>query len=765
MDKLPFTLATNTRLDRWVRIHGDGTVSVLTGRVEIGQGIVSAMAQMAADELDVALERVRMPAVDTTRSPDEGTTSGSRSVEEGGTALRYACAEVRDLLLQTAARKLGATLESLTVEDGTIRVRGRDDTVTYWQLAPEVDLARDAIGDVQPKAAAALKIVGREVKRVDIPDKLFGAAYVHDLDLPGMLHARVVRPPSYRARLQAVDLEAVRALAGVATVVREGSFLGVVASREEQAIKAAHALAKSARWTEQADLPDVDALPAFLSSQPTDDEVLSESSLPTGPAVRELASDYSRPYLAHASIGPSCAVARWNADGTLEVWSHCQGPYPLRDEIGRILGIDRASIVVRHMEGAGCYGHNGADDAAFDAVIIARAVPGSPVRLQWTREDEFGWEPFGPAMFVRMRGGVDASGRIAGWQQDHYTNRHVCRPGRHPNPGLLAAWHFDQGHEPPPTIDLPLSSGGASQRNAVPGYVFRNHRVVNHTLRTMPVRVSTLRALGAYINVFAIESFMDELAAAAGVDALELRLRHLDDARARAVLEAVAECAGWHTRSHADRDRSTGLGIGYARYKGLGNYVACIAEVVVERTVRVPRVWTALDCGRIVNPDGIRNQAEGGIVQATSWTLKEQVRFDRTRITSRNWDAYPILTFAEAPQVETDRRSRRLRRFMAQQLPSWNKSVLDRWVKRAFEQADPTRPTIAHGGVAPHLPQLDGTDSHMWLGWHRGEVSELAELARLIPRLVRFVSEFGAQSVPDDAERLIDTSRWPELDW
>jgi CO/xanthine dehydrogenase Mo-binding subunit len=653
MEKLPFTLATNTRLDRWVRIHGDGTVSVLTGRVEIGQGIVSAMAQMAADELDVALERVRMPPVDTTLSPDEGTTSGSRSVEEGGTALRYACAEVRDLLLQTAARKLGTTLESLSVEDGTIRVRGRDETLTYWELAPEVDLSRDATGDVQPKPAAALKLVGREVQRCDIPDKLLGAAYVHDLELPGMLHGRVVRPPSYRARLQAIDVEAVRALPGVVTVVREGSFLGVIAEREEQAIAAAQALARSARWSERSDLPDADSLPAFLTSQPTDDEVLSEASAQAGSPAQELAAAYSRPYLAHASLGPSCAVARWNADATLEVWTHCQGPFPLREEIGRILGIEREQIVVRHMEGAGCYGHNGADDAAFDAVLVARAVPGRPVRLQWMREDEFGWEPFGPAMLVRMRGAVDASGRIVAWQQDHYTNRHICRPGRHPNPGLLAAWHFDQGHEPPPTIDLPLSAGGSSQRNAVPGYALPNHRVVNHTLQAMPVRISTLRALGAYINVFAIESFMDELAAAAGVDALEFRLRHLHDERARAVLEAVASRAGWGTRAQADRDNATGLGIGYARYKGFGNYVACIAEVVVERTVRVPRIWTALDCGRIVNPDGIRNQAEGGIVQAASWTLKEQVRFDHTRITTRNWDTYPILTFAEAPRVDT----------------------------------------------------------------------------------------------------------------
>ena len=650
-DKLPFSLATNRRLDRWVKINADGTVDVLTGKVEIGQGIVTAMAQMAADELDVALERVRMHAVDTTRSPDEGVTSGSRSVEEGGTAMRYACAEVRDLFLQAAARKLGATLESLSIDDGSITVRGRTESTSYWQLAPEVDVARDASGDVLPKAASALKIVGRNVRRLDIPDKLFGAAYVHDLDLPGMLHARVVRPPSYRAKLASLDDTAARAAPGLVAVVREGSFLGVVTEREEQAIKAAQLLARGARWNEEADLPDVDDLAAFLTAEPTDDDVLSSKTAATAPAVRTLSATYTRPYLAHASIGPSCAIARWSEGGKLEVWSHCQGPYPLRDEIGKILAIDKAGIVVHHMEGAGCYGHNGADDAAFDAVLLARAVPGRPVRLQWSREDEFGWEPFGPAMVVRMQAALDQRGEIVGWRQDHYTNKHVCRPGRHPNPGLLAAWHLDKGHQPPPTIDLPLAMGGASQRNALPGYEFANERVVNHTLKSMPVRISTLRALGAYINVFSIESFLDELAATSGTDPIEFRLRYLKDPRARAVVEAVASIANWQPNAKGDGQR--GMGIGYARYKGFGNYVAVIAEVAVDRVVRVPSVWTALDCGRIVNPDGITNQAEGGIVQATSWTLKERVRFDRTRITTRNWEDYPILTFAEAPRVET----------------------------------------------------------------------------------------------------------------
>lgn len=651
VDKIPFALATSRRLDRWVRVNSGGTVSVTTGKVEIGQGIVSAMAQMAADELDVGLHRVRMVPCNTVQSPDEGTTSGSRSVEEGGTAMRYACAEVRDLFLQAAARKLNASLESLSVDDGTIRVRGRDDTLTYWQLVPQVDIARDATGDVPPKQSAQLKIVGRDFPRVDIPQKVFGGAYVHDLELPGMLHARVVRPPSYRARLQSIDETAARGLPGIVTVHRQGSFVGVIAEREEITVKAATLLAKSARWSESADLPDVDDLRGFLTAAPADVEVLSEKTGNTGTAKHSHRAAYSRPYIAHASIGPSCAVARWGDGGTLEVWSHCQGPYPLRDEIARILKIDVKGIVVRHMEGAGCYGHNGADDAAFDAVLLARAVPGRPVRLQWMREDEFGWEPYGPAMYVEMQGAVDAQGNVTDWRQDHYGNRHVCRPGRHPNPGLLAAWHWDMGFEPPPAIDPPLAIGGGSHRNAVPGYAFSNQRVTNHTVKAMPVRISTMRALGAYLNVFAIESFVDELAALAGIDPVEFRLRHHKDPRARAVIEAAAKLAGWN--AHARSDGQRGMGIGYAQYKGIGNYVAVVAEVVVNRRVRVPRVWCALDSGRVVSPNGIRNQAEGGVVQATSWTLREQVRFDRTRITSRNWEDYPILTFEEAPHVQT----------------------------------------------------------------------------------------------------------------
>ncbi|NBR28120.1 MAG: xanthine dehydrogenase family protein molybdopterin-binding subunit, partial [Betaproteobacteria bacterium] len=508
---LPPTLGNNRRLDRWVRINGDGTVTVRSGKVEIGQGIVSAMAQVAAEELDVDYTRIRMLPVDTTQSPDEGSTSGSRSVEEGGTSMRQACAEVRDLFLQAAAQKLNASLERLEVDDGTIRLRGGNQALTYWQLAAEVDLSREATGQVKPKERSELATVGRPLPRLDIPAKLAGAAFIHDLELPGMLHGRVLRPPSYRATLQAFDAAAARALPGVVAVVQENNFIGVVAVREEQAVKALQVMAKTTRWNEKADLPDEHALPAYLLAQPTEDEVLSGQSAAAvaGEAGKRTAAEgvhfsavYTRPYLAHASIGPSCALAWWH-DGLLEVWSHSQAIFPLRAELSKILQRDKESIVVRHAEGAGCYGHNGADDAALDAVYLARAVEGRPVRLQWMREDEFGWEPFGPAMVVKLEGAIDAAGIVAHWDEQIWGNRHLTRPGRHPNPGLLAAWHADPSLTPPPAIDMPVAMGGGGHRNAVPYYDFQNERVINHAVQPTPLRVSTLRALGAHLNVFA----------------------------------------------------------------------------------------------------------------------------------------------------------------------------------------------------------------------------------------------------------------------
>ena len=647
---LPPGLARNSRLDRWVEVRTDGVVEVRTGKVEIGQGIVSALAQIAAEELDVDYARIRMIPADTGRSPNEGVTAGSRSTMDGGGALRQACAEVRDAFLQAAARRLNAGVDELFVRDGTVHRKASNESATYWELSAEVDLSRDADGRVAPKRADQLTLVGKPLPRVDLPDKVAGAGvYVHDLELPGMLHGRVVRPPSYRAVLQAVDGRRVETMPGVRAVVRDGRFLGVVAQREEQAVAAAAALAKGAVWQEAEDLPDVDALPAFLRSRPSTAKVLSEKGAPQESSAHAVSASYSRPFLAHASIGPACAVARVQ-DGAIEVWCHSQSIHPTRLDIAKTLGVAPDTITVRHVQGAGCYGHNAADDAALDAVLLARVVEGHPVRLQWSHEDELAWSPFGPAMVVAMNGKVDDAGRIVDWRHELWSNPHIARPGLQESPSLLAAWHLDRPFAQPPGIDALPGILPTSERNAVPIYDFPNQRVVLNALERLPVRTGTLRAIGGFLNTYAIECFMDELAHAAGVDPVELRLRHLRDERAIAVIKAVRERSGLASRSR--RDGTRGMGLGFARYSNEAAYAAVVVEVEAGETIKVVRAVAVVDCGRTINPDGVSNQVEGGIVQAISWVLKEQVRFDRTRITTRTWDDYPILRFSEAPPVE-----------------------------------------------------------------------------------------------------------------
>jgi nicotinate dehydrogenase subunit B len=647
---LPPTLLANPELNRWLEFQPEGKVTLRSGKVELGQGIVSAIAQIAAEELDIAYSRVCTLPVDTRVSPNEGSTTGSRSIQEGGEGMRQACAEIRHAFLQVAAAKLGIDASQLFIVDGVIHAPGCVQTLSYWQLASGVSLG-NAEGHARPKPASDYQQVGQSLPRLDIVNKITGAAFIQDIDLPDMLHGRLARPPSFNARLVTLDEAPVRALPGVRAVLRRGSFVGVVAEREDQAIKAMQTLASSCEWEEHSNLPDVDALPDFLMSQPSEDEILCNEVSEVSASGQRLTAIFTRPYLAHASIGPSCALAWWRGD-TVEVWSHSQSIYALRDEIAKILGLPVSLVVVQHAEGAGCYGHNGADDVAFDAVLLAQAVKGQPVRVQWMREDEFAWEPLGPAMAVKLEGTVSPEGFISEWREQIWGNRHISRPGRHPAPGLLAAWHFDEGLATPAPVDMPLHMGGGSQRNAVPYYDFPTKNVVNHATLTVPVRTSALRALGAYLNVFAIESFMDELAAAADVDPVEFRLRHLSDERARAVIRAAVAKSGW--KPGAPGDGSTGIGIGFARYKNIGNYCAVVAEVEVAETVRVVRVVAAVDCGRIINPDGVLNQCEGGIVQATSWALKEQMRFDRTRITSRTWADYPILKFSEVPRVEIE---------------------------------------------------------------------------------------------------------------
>jgi len=646
--KRPGSLEKNPRLSQWLRVHRDGTVSIYSGKVEIGQGILTALAQIAADELGIALERIRMVPADTTVSPDEGVTSGSLSIEDSGVALRSACAHARALLLESAAARLAVSARDLQVADGAVQGGGR--STSFWECADDALLDREIDQTAALRSPGDYGVVGKPTPRRDLPDKIAGRPrFIQDMTLPRMLYGRIVRPPHNFAGLISLDDGKVKSMPGLAAIVRDGGFIGVLAEREEVAISAQRTLRLTTSWKE-IDPPPRD-VHAWLKEHAAEHGVVSEKENADvkSRAAKVLEASYTKPYISHASIGPSCAIAQIEG-GKLMVWSHSQGIFNLRRDLALALAMREDAIVVRHVEGAGCYGHNGADDAALDAALLARAAGGRPVQVQWMRDDEFAWAPCGPAMALSLRAALDAHGNIVDWHHELWSNGHSSRPGRAEGPALAAAWHLARPHERPSAINIPLPAG-AADRNAIPIYDFPNQRVVNHYVREMPVRTSALRSLGAYANVFAIESFMDELAQAAGIDLIAFRLRHLKDPRGRAVIEAAVRRAGWSRWKPAE---GRGHGIGFARYKNLGAYCAAVAEVEVGHEVRVERLILAVDVGLVINPDGVINQIEGGAIQSTSWTLKEQVKLGERGIASLGWEDYPILKFSEAPAVEVE---------------------------------------------------------------------------------------------------------------
>jgi len=644
---LPKNLAANPLLSSWVSVDADGVVNVRVGKVELGQGILTALAQLAADELDVDLTQVRMRPANTASGPDEGLTSGSMSVADSGAAVRLVAANVRALFVSEAAHRWQVAAGQVTVKAGRIASPHAPDATSYAALSDAVDLGVAADAGVPVKTPEQQRVAGTSAARLDLPDKVAGRArFIHDLRLPGQLFGRVVRPPSPGAQLVAVDASAVAGLD--VQVVRDGSFLGVIGADEAVANRAVETLRSSATWEERDTLPDEDDLDTYLRAGPHETIPVVQDEPAAPRRGRRMRATYSRPFIAHASMAPSCGVAWWQADGRLAVWSHSQGIHNLRDAIAQALNLDSASVTVEHAEGAGCYGHNGADDAAFDAVLLARAAQGRPVQVQWTRRDELSWSPFGSAMTADVDATVDEQGRITSWTYDVWSQGHTARPGYAGTPGLLAATHLDHPWTYPAPADPPTARGSGTTRNAVPIYGVPHRRITGHRLVETAIRSSALRSLGAYLNVFAIESSMDELALLVGQDPLAYRLAHLDDERGRRVLQTAAEAAGWGQ----DRPEAVGMGIGFARYKDRGAYCAVVAEVEAVHDVRVRRLTIAVDVGQVVNPDGVRNQIEGGATQATSWTLKERVRFDRRRVTSDDWESYPILRFSEAPRID-----------------------------------------------------------------------------------------------------------------
>jgi nicotinate dehydrogenase subunit B len=642
----PGSLKQAPFLDSWIRIDADGGITAFTGKAELGQGFKTAFQQIAAEELDVPFESLKVVTADTRFTANEGYTSGSNSMKDSGTAIQNAAAQVRGLLVAEAARRLDLPVENLRTDNGAvIAPDGR--RLRYGELVAADMLHVQAQPKSKLKDPAAFKVMGQPIPRVDIPAKVTGgAAYVQDMRLPGMVHARVVRPPSYGAQLTDCDTSVVEKLPGVVKVVRDGNFLAVVATKQFQAIKAMAALSSAAKWKETPSLPKQDDLLQVLTSLPSQDTTIFQQGNPSAAGQKTIEASYTRPYQAHGSIGPSCAVAQF-VDGAMTVWTHTQGVYPDRQGIAEMLRMPPASVRCIHVEGSGCYGHNGADDAAADAALVARALPGVPVRVQWTREQEHAWEPFGPAMVTKLKASLDGEGKISDWNFEVWSNTHSMRPGGAGS--MLAAQHMAQPFAVPAPKPLALPEGGGD-RNAIPIYKFPNAQVVHHFIPKMPVRISAMRALGAYHNVFSIESFMDELATVAGADPVEFRLKHLDDPRGRDAITTAAQQFGWKKDQKAPRDR--GYGFAFARYKNLAAYCAIASEVEVNRETGRPRLLravAAVDAGQVVNPDGLINQIEGAIVQSMSWTLYESVTFDDTRITSIDWQTYPILRFNAVP--------------------------------------------------------------------------------------------------------------------
>jgi len=648
-DTLPLSIVNNRRLEKWLRFQPDRTLRLAVGKVELGQGNVTALAQIAADELDLDLDRITVLSGDTQDAPDEGQTTSSQSIEVSGRSVRLITAEFRARVLDRLAQRLNCSPGEITVEDGAFR---RGDAPTghdYWSFTAAEDFARDIEGNATPKPPSAYRVVGQPIPRRDLPAKITGAAFIHDMVRPDMLHARVLRQPGRGATLASLNEAAVRRAGGGAfRILRLGNFVAFVGPDETVVQSAAVAAPLHARWENVPHLtPDMQEA-AWLVGQQSNDRLLYDETPPvaTGTVVQ---ASYSRPYIAHASMAPSCALAEFR-NGRLEVWSHTQGVYPLRASLANVLGMQPDNITVRHAHGAGCYGHNGADDVAVDAAVIAREIPLHCIRVQWRREEEFGFEPLGSAMHVTVRAALDDGGKPLDWTTEIWSATHVQRPSTGGN--MLTHEALPTPPPDPRPGDPPEAAGGGGTRNGLPLYDFPAKRIVHHLVLRPPVRTSALRGLGALPNVFALECFMDELAEQAGVDPVRYRLSLLSDLRARRLIENVAERCDWASRGPAGSGR--GVGLGWARYKNKAAYAAVAVEVEVEQEVRVRRAWCAADAGLVINPDGARNQLEGGIVQAISMTLKEQMRLDAEGRTSLDWDAYPILRFSEVPEISTE---------------------------------------------------------------------------------------------------------------
>ena len=644
--ELPDDLQPFPSLDSWIKLTPDGRAQVFTGKVELGQGIMTALLQVAAEELDMPANRLSIVTADTARTPDEGLTAASHSMQYGGPAIRLAAANARMHLLRQAAQMLGVDETDLsTTGEATILARnGR--SIGYGAIAATLSLHVAAVADAPLRRPETFRTMGQDLPRLDIPAKVTGGpSFIQDMRLPGMLHARVIRAPAEGMKLALPPRNEIEAIPGLHALVQNGDFVAVVCEKEWDAIRIMRRLMAGASHRTGPAIPAGD-IASLLKALPAQDYPIEQVSHPTASPVKRIKASYSRPWYSHGSIGPSCAIAQM-VGGELTIWSHSQGIFDVRRVASSLLDLPQDRIHAIHVQGSGCYGQNGADDVAADAALIAAAVPERPIRLQWMREQEFGWEPLGAGMVTEVEAGLDALNRIVTWTYDVWSAPHNTRPTA--ANGVLAGWEVANPFQPPDNQPIPMPAGDGS-RNSNPLYALPNMDVNFHFIPKAPFRSSALRSLGAHLNVFSIESMFDELAVAAQIDPLDLRLNHMDDTRARAVMTAGAETFGW--RSRRKTGKFHGFGMGFARYKNLGAYCSVFMEITVEQDtgiICVQRAHAAVDCGEVVNPDGVRNQVEGGIIQSLSWCTQEELSYNADRRTSFDWSSYPILRFSDVP--------------------------------------------------------------------------------------------------------------------
>jgi CO/xanthine dehydrogenase Mo-binding subunit len=634
---------SSDRVDGFLAIAPDGKVTVYSGKVDLGTGVRTALTQMVAEELDVPMNRVTIIEGDTALTPDQGTTSGSFSIQNGGTQLRRAAATARQALLRRAAGRLRCDISTLVIRDGVITAASGQQ-LPIGSLVDATSLELD-IANAPEKAPADYSIVGKPIRRLDIPDKVNARfTYMQDFKLPDMLHGRVVRPSGFGATLVSYDASSIAGIPGIVKLVRINNFLGIVARSEWSAIKAAQQL--KVTWSTWQGLPEQSKIWDHVRKTPiVRDDVTSRtgsSGAALQAASRKLEATYDFAIHTHGSIGPSCTVASF-ADGKLTCWTASQATHDLRKQLAAMLAIGDEAVRCVYVEGAGCYGRNGHEDAAADAALLARAV-GKPVRVQWMRADEHGWDPKGPPTLLDMRAGIDAQGNVAAWESELFVPDGTA--GLVPLTGADLARLDSLGK---------LSPGGVLNDLAIP-YAIPNVTTTAHRLQSTPLRPAWIRSPGRLQNTFANESFLDEIAATVGTDPLEIRLQHLFDARGKELLERLARLSRWRDREKPDRNANvvTGRGLAYVKYELVRTYVGAVAEVELNRktgALAVKRFYVAHDCGQVINPDGLRNQIEGCIVQTVSRILKEEVTFDRSMVTSLDWASYPILNFQEIPEV------------------------------------------------------------------------------------------------------------------